>query len=77
MIVTEIGLRLTQLEKQNADLRELIRIIGQRLVVLERRPIVGIGPDSPRVYDGSLIQKFDDLYAKGEVYREHEEAGKG
>ena len=67
---TDPTVQIAQLEKQNADLRELIGMIGQRLVILEARPIVGIGPDSPRVYDGFLIQTFDDLYAKGEATNE-------
>jgi len=48
-------------------LLELIGLLARRVDILEARPIVGIGPNSPRVYDGPLIQKFDDLYAKGEA----------
>lgn len=66
----ELKRRIIQLEKQNADLRKLIGLLGSRLVLLENRVIVGLGPDSPRVYDGSLVEVFDELYKKGEVHSE-------
>ena len=66
----DLELRIEQLEKQNADLRKLVGLLGNRLVLVENRPITGLGPDSPRVFSSSLVQAFDDLYKEGEATNE-------
>ena len=62
-------LAIEALQDQCAELRQLIGLLAQRVTFCENRPIsdLHVGSCIRRVYDQSVVEEFNRLFAEGEA----------